>query len=105
MQDKEQALSADLTSARNRVDAALLDSINLSGTMDALFDLVRSANRYMDEREASAETDKGMCTRQCWPCHASWHAALKLTCDMSLEDIRVKIWPECALAFIASLGS
>lgn len=61
LQDKEEALSADLTASRNRVDAALLDSINLSGAMEALFDLVRSANRYMDEREASAETDKGVC--------------------------------------------
>ena len=57
MQDKEERLSADLTSVRDRVDAALLDSINLAGAMDALFDLVRCANRYMDEREASAATD------------------------------------------------
>ena len=64
MQDKEEALSADLTSARNKVDEALLDSINLSGAIDALFDLVRSANRYMDDREASAEKDKGECTQQ-----------------------------------------
>jgi len=60
MQDKEEALSADLSIAREKVDAALLDSINLSGAMDALFDLVRSGNRYMDEREASAATDKGV---------------------------------------------
>ena len=60
-QDKEEeALLADLTSARSRVDAALLDSLNLSGAMDALFDLVESGNRFMRERDALAETDKGV---------------------------------------------
>ncbi|CAL5227811.1 g10837 [Coccomyxa viridis] len=58
--DKEDDLAADLTLARNKVDEALLDSINLSGALDALFDLVKSANRYMDEREASAEKNKDL---------------------------------------------
>ena len=59
LQDEEQSLSADLSLAHERVDNALLDSINLSGAMHALFDLVRSANRYMAEREASAAKDGG----------------------------------------------
>ena len=63
------------------MDAALLDSINLSGAMDALFDLVRSANRYMDEREASAEADKGMRTKQCC------HIPQALACEASSVDI------------------
>ena len=44
------------------MDAALLDSINLASAMDALFELVRCANRYMDEREASAAADPGRVT-------------------------------------------
>ena len=41
MQDKEETLSKELTSARNAVNAALLDSLNLSGAMNALFELVK----------------------------------------------------------------
>ena len=77
MQDKEEALSADLLTARNRVDAALLDSINLSGAMNVLFDLVRSANRYMDEREASVETDKGAHTQQIFGRVLLWCMSLR----------------------------
>ena len=54
MQDKEKDLSADLASARSNVNDALLDSIDLSSALDALFNLVRNVNRYMNEREASA---------------------------------------------------
>ncbi len=70
VQDKEDDLAAELTLARNKVDEALLDSINLSGALDALFDLVKSANRYMDEREASAEKNKGERSQQLCECHA-----------------------------------
>ena len=62
VQDKEAQLSSELSAARAGVDAALLDSINLAGAMDALFELVRCANRYMDEREASAAADPGRLT-------------------------------------------
>ena len=62
LQDKEAQLSSELSAARAGVDAALLDSINLAGAMDALFELVRCANRYMDEREASAAADPGRLT-------------------------------------------
>ena len=62
VQDKEVQLSTELSAARTGVDAALLDSINLAGAMDALFELVRCANRYMDEREASAAADPGRLT-------------------------------------------
>ena len=64
LQDKEAQLSSELSTARAGVDAALLDSINLAGAMDALFELVRCANRYMDEREASAAADPGRLTVQ-----------------------------------------
>ena len=46
------ALNEALVGSSGRVHAALLDSINLVGAMEALFELVRTANRYMDEREA-----------------------------------------------------
>ena len=62
MQDKEKDLSADLASARSNVNDALLDSIDLSSALDALFNLVRNVNRYMNEREASAVKDKGVRT-------------------------------------------
>ncbi len=65
MQDKEETLSKELTSARNAVNAALLDSLNLSGAMNALFELVKkNAIPYMNdlERDASAEKDKGVRT-------------------------------------------
>ncbi len=60
MQDKEKALSADLASARSDVNDALLDSINLSGALDALLELVRKVNRYLNEREASVVKNEGV---------------------------------------------
>ena len=51
-QAEEVALNEALVGSSGRVHAALLDSINLVGAMEALFELVRAANRYMDEREA-----------------------------------------------------
>ena len=62
MQDKEEDLFTKLTSAGSKVDAALLDSINLSGAMDALFELVDSANKYMHDRRPSAENNEGVPT-------------------------------------------
>ena len=61
-QDKEQALSKELTLARNTVNAALLDSLNLSGATKALLGLAESANCYMKELEekGSAEKTKGV---------------------------------------------
>lgn len=51
-QAEEVALNQALVDASGRVHTALLDSINLVGAMEALFELVRAGNKYMDEREA-----------------------------------------------------
>ena len=51
-QGEEGELDQALLGASAKVHAALLDSINLAGAMEALFELVKAANKYMDEREA-----------------------------------------------------
>ena len=53
-QAEEVALNQALLRATAGVHACLLDSINLVGAMEALFELVRESNRYMDAREGGS---------------------------------------------------
>ena len=79
VQEDEVKLDQALEEGRRRVHGALLDSLNLAGAMEALGELVRAANKYMDKREAqSAASPPG--ARQLVKCTPCWRMCCCCCC-------------------------
>lgn len=91
-QAEEKALEAELLEAEAKVDAALLDSIDVCSAMTALFKLISSTNTYMKNGEAQYAADpKGASLFKLHERGSVIFTCLQVTCVCMLQKASVDL--------------